>query len=410
MTHEMSTGLREPSPARQSIESPLNLLHFASVPEGIPAVARNSAGALPRTATDTTISARSPGGRYSDVVPRELFLSQLEREKRRVDRSKAHLSVVTFRFGNEADEHDADRLLELVCARKRETDVVGRLNDELVAVLLPDTGSEGSHEFIRKITEGTRGIHFAAAVESYPEHLLQHLSGERGEYRPLVDVAAESSARSRQAALAVKRAIDFAGAAAGLVLLSPLMLIVALAIALDSPGPLVYKQVRLGRRGRPFVFYKFRSMYRDADDRIHRNYVRDLIESGTKPGATRDASKPWSKLESDSRITPVGRFIRKTCLDELPQLANVLKGDLSLVGPRPPLPYEASAYDSWHFRRMLDMKPGVTGLWQVEGGNCASFNDMVRMDLRYVRRWSMALDFEILLRTILVVLRKRGGG
>jgi lipopolysaccharide/colanic/teichoic acid biosynthesis glycosyltransferase len=346
---------------------------------------------------------------HSDVLTREPFLVQLEREKRRVDRSKASLSVATFHLSKEADEDHAILLLELVCARKRETDVVGWLNDELVAVLLPDTGSEGSHEFIRKITDGALGVRFAAGVESYPDHLFEHMTGELGEYRPAVEIGADSAARPRRVALAVKRAFDLAGAAAGLIVLSPVMLIVALAIALDSPGPLIYKQVRLGCRGRPFVFYKFRSMYRDADDRIHRNYVRDLIESGREPGA-RNKSKPWSKLESDSRITPVGRFIRKACLDELPQLVNVLKGDLSLVGPRPPLPYEASAYDSWHFRRLLDMKPGVTGLWQVEGGHRASFNDMVRMDLRYVRRWSIALDLEILVRTVFIVLRKRGGG
>jgi len=409
MTHEMSMRLREPASARQSTNPPSNLLHLAPSPEEIPTGARFPVGALRAPASDTAKSARFIDGLHSDVLTREPFLVQLEREKRRVDRSKASLSVATFRFSKEADEDDAIRLLDLVCARKRETDVVGRLNDELVAVLLPDTGSEGSHQFIRKITEGTPDVRFAAAVESYPNHLLEHMTGELGEYRPVVDIGADSAAPPRRAALAVKRALDLAGAATGLIVLSPLMLIVALAIALDSPGPLVYKQVRLGRRGRPFVFYKFRSMYRDADDRIHRNYVRDLIESGRKPGA-RDESKPWSKLESDSRITPVGRFIRKTCLDELPQLVNVLKGDLSLVGPRPPLPYEASAYDSWHFRRMLDMKPGVTGLWQVEGGNRASFNDMVRMDLRYVRRWSIALDLQILLRTVFIVLRKRGGG
>jgi lipopolysaccharide/colanic/teichoic acid biosynthesis glycosyltransferase len=210
--------------------------------------------------------------------------------------------------------------------------------------------------------------------------------------------------------LALKRAIDLAGAAAGLTALFPIMLIVAVAIAFDSRGPIVYKQVRLGRRGRPFVFYKFRSMYPDADESIHRKYVRGIIQSGRRSGADRNESKPWSKLESDARVTPVGRFIRKTCLDELPQLLNVLKGDLSLVGPRPPLPYEASVYDSWHLRRLLDVKPGVTGLWQVEGRNRATFDDMVRMDLRYVRQWSIALDLKILLRTFLIVVSKRGGG
>ncbi len=316
--------------------------------------------------------------------------------------------MATFHLATEDRLDDIDKLVALLSACKRETDVVGVLNDEVVAILLPDTGSAGSHHFVRKITDGIEGIRVTAAVESYPDNVLQHMRSEQGEYRSLLDLSDSES--PRRTALVLKRAIDLAGSTFALAALFPVMLIVAAVIALDSPGSVVYKQIRLGRRGRPFVFYKFRSMYRGADEGVHRNYVRDIIKSDTKDNATGGRSKPWSKLESDSRITPVGRFIRKTCLDELPQLVNVLKGDLSLVGPRPPLPYEASAYDSWHLRRMLDVKPGVTGLWQVEGRNHATFDDMVRMDLRYVRNWSLTLDLKILIQTALIVLSKRGGG
>jgi lipopolysaccharide/colanic/teichoic acid biosynthesis glycosyltransferase len=147
-------------------------------------------------------------------------------------------------------------------------------------------------------------------------------------------------------------------------------------------------------------------MYRDSDERVHREYVTRLITGDGEASS----QKPWSKLEGDARITIVGGFLRKTCLDELPQLINVLKGDLSLVGPRPPLPYEAAAYESWHLRRVLEAKPGITGLWQVSRGSVATFDDMVRMDLRYVRRWSLLLDCRILIQTVVLVLRKRGGG
>jgi lipopolysaccharide/colanic/teichoic acid biosynthesis glycosyltransferase len=178
-------------------------------------------------------------------------------------------------------------------------------------------------------------------------------------------------------------------------------------VALTSPGPIIFRQVRLGRAAKPFVLYKFRSMFADADERVHRDYVLGLIH----PAGTGDGTQgAWAKLTDDARITPIGRFIRRTCLDELPQLFNVLKGDLSLVGPRPPLPYEAAAYEPWHLRRVLDIKPGVTGLWQVEGRNVTTFDDMVRMDLQYVRSWSLALDVRILCKTAVIILRRSGVG
>jgi lipopolysaccharide/colanic/teichoic acid biosynthesis glycosyltransferase len=408
MSQELSVALREAGSARPSPD-PSHLLHLAPASERAAQGGWVSTAPVHEPVSEEARSTRVDAKRERDVLFRDAFLGLLEREKRRTERSKASLSLATFHIAPEDYINDIDRLVALLCACKRETDVVGLLNDGVIAVLLPDTGSEGSHHFVRKIADGIRGIRFTAAVESYPDHVLQHMRGEHGEYRSLIDVS-DSAPRPRRTALALKRAMDLAGAAFGLTALLPVMLIVAAAIALDSQGPVVYRQVRLGRRGRPFVFYKFRSMYRDADERIHRNYVRDIIQSGNKTGASRVGSKPWSKLESDSRITPVGRFIRKTCLDELPQLVNVLKGDLSLVGPRPPLPYEASAYDSWHLRRLLDVKPGVTGLWQVEGRNHATFDDMVRMDLRYVRNWSLLLDFQILIRTALIVVNKSGGG
>jgi lipopolysaccharide/colanic/teichoic acid biosynthesis glycosyltransferase len=407
MSQDMSVALRETGSARKSSHPP-HQLALAPASERAAQGGWLSTAPVHERLSEGPASPRIAERRARDVFFRDAFLGMLEREKRRAERSRVSFSLATFHLATEDRQDDIDRLVALLSACKRETDVVGVLNDGVVAVLLPDTGAEGSHHFVHKITDGIEGIRVIAAVESYPDTILQHMRSEQGEYRSLIDVSESEPPRST--ALILKRAIDLAGSALALTALLPVMLIVAAVIALDSPGPVVYKQVRLGRRGRPFVFYKFRSMYRDADEAIHRNYVQDIIKSGKKDGAARDGSKPWSKLESDSRITPVGRFIRKTCLDELPQLVNVLKGDLSLVGPRPPLPYEASAYDSWHLRRMLDVKPGVTGLWQVEGRNHATFDDMVRMDLRYVRNWSLALDLKILIQTALIVLNKRGGG
>ena len=149
-------------------------------------------------------------------------------------------------------------------------------------------------------------------------------------------------------------------------------------------------------------------MHCNADNGIHRKHVTTIIKAAREGAAQDDPAKAWAKLETDPRITKVGRVIRKTSIDELPQLFSVLKGDMSLVGPRPPLPYEAEVYEPWHLRRVLEIKPGITGLWQVGGRGRVSFDDMVRMDLRYIRERSLALDLKILLRTVLVVLRRDG--
>jgi lipopolysaccharide/colanic/teichoic acid biosynthesis glycosyltransferase len=301
--------------------------------------------------------------------------------------------------------HSIDRWLDVLSVNKRETDIVGYLDDGAAAVLLTDTSEDGAQRFVRKIAGRAEALGISTTVEAYPGRLFESLAKDSGNPGIVID---NIPARRKRAQF-VKRWIDFIGAAVFLVVLLPMMLAVAAAVAATSPGPVLFKQIRLGRGGRPFVLYKFRSMYCDADDRIHREYVTSLITGEKRDGQAGDAAKPWAKLKADQRITPIGRFLRKTCLDEIPQLFNVLKADMSLVGPRPPLPYEAAAYQSWHLRRVLESTPGITGLWQVEGGS-ATFDDMVRMDLRYVRTWSLMLDIRILLKTVMIVLRKNGGG
>ncbi len=248
---------------------------------------------------------------------------------------------------------------------------------------------------------------FTSSTGTYPDRIFDSLATGHQNGADFDPVFLDHPATPGAADL-VKRGIDIVGAATAILLLSPLMLVTTALIAVTSPGPIIYRQVRLGRRGVPFAFYKFRSMRCNTGSEIHREHVTAIIKAG-RDGAGQDgANKAWAKLESDPRITPVGKFIRKTSIDELPQLFSVLKGDMSLVGPRPPLPYEAEVYEPWHLRRVLEAKPGITGLWQVGGRGRVSFDDMVRMDLRYIREWSLALDLKILLRTILVVLRRDG--
>ncbi len=192
-----------------------------------------------------------------------------------------------------------------------------------------------------------------------------------------------------------KRAIDIAGALIGLVLAAPIIVLAAILIKLDSEGAVFYRQVRLGLKQKPFVFYKLRSMHNGAHASRHKILHLNEVDG------------PVFKMTNDPRITRVGRFIRKTSIDELPQLINVLRGDMSLVGPRPPLAEEVAKYEPWQ-RRRLDVKPGVSCLWQISGRSTLGFDEWMRLDMEYIRRMSFRLDLHILLRTIPAVLSGRG--
>src|SRR5262249_3638221 len=205
----------------------------------------------------------------------------------------------------------------------------------------------------------------------------------------------------------VKRMMDVFGSAAVLVLCSPLLALLSLLIKLTSKGPILFKQERIGRRGVPFTFFKFRTMKWENDPRIHQEYVTRFINGQVKAPSDRKKATVY-KIQRDPRVTHVGRLLRKTSLDELPQLFNVLKGEMSLVGPRPPIRYELEAYRPWHRRRVLEVKPGITGLWQVSGRSKTTFDEMVRLDLRYARTWSPWLDLKILLQTPRAVFSGEG--
>jgi exopolysaccharide biosynthesis polyprenyl glycosylphosphotransferase len=200
-----------------------------------------------------------------------------------------------------------------------------------------------------------------------------------------------------------KRGSDLFIASLALLILSPLWLLIALLIKLDSRGPVFYKQERVGMDGRVFLFYKFRTMQAGTDDTSHREFQRRYIK-GQPDSNQGDDERPAYKLRADDRVTRLGRILRRTSIDELPQLFNVLRGDMSVVGPRPPIPYEVESYELWH-RKRLDMKPGITGLWQVSGRNRLPFDEMVRMDLYYIENWSLLLDVKIVLQTLPVMWR-----
>jgi lipopolysaccharide/colanic/teichoic acid biosynthesis glycosyltransferase len=204
----------------------------------------------------------------------------------------------------------------------------------------------------------------------------------------------------------LKRGMDILGSLALLLLLSPLLLAIAGIVKLSSRGPVLFHQMRIGQMLKPFMMCKFRSMYANADHGVHHNYVSWFITSSGKEQG-QDKNRIF-KLTNDPRVTPIGHFLRKTSLDELPQLWNVLVGEMSLVGPRPPLWYEVQQYKPWHRHRVLNAKPGITGLWQVTGRSRTTFDEMVRLDLRYARGRSVWTDIKILLATPAAVFKGNG--
>lgn len=202
----------------------------------------------------------------------------------------------------------------------------------------------------------------------------------------------------------MKRSIDVVGAALGLAVLSPALLLIAAAIRLETRGPALFKQTRIGKDGVPFTFYKFRTMMDGNDPSRHQSYVQQLI---SQPSEGLRSDNGVFKIEDDDRVTKVGKLLRRTSVDELPQLLNVVLGDMSLVGPRPPLPYEAELYSA-HARRRLECTPGMTGLWQVSGRCSTTFDEMIELDIAYMENWSLGLDMTILARTLPAVIGGRG--
>jgi lipopolysaccharide/colanic/teichoic acid biosynthesis glycosyltransferase len=343
------------------------------------------------------------------VLPRQRFIGELQREKRRTDRTTAPLSLALFQFDAKQGPVAAiggKELQEILQRVKRETDVVGSVGGGRVALLLPDTNEQGAKILTERIVSRAGSPGLSVVTASYPNALFDDLLRDSGETHDAVAFEDEEHAAQKEPGYPLKRALDLIGASIALLLFSPVMLITALIIALTSPGPVIFRQTRIGKRGVPFVFYKFRSMRDDADDRIHREYVAKLIDGKLADINNGSPDKPFYKMKSDPRVTRVGKFIRQTHIDELPQLFNVLKGDMSLVGPRPGLPYEVEKYQYWHLRRILEIRPGITCLWQVNGHNATTFDDMVRLDIRYVRECSLSLDLRILLKTVKVVLSR----
>jgi lipopolysaccharide/colanic/teichoic acid biosynthesis glycosyltransferase len=356
------------------------------------------------------------------LLNEDAFVSMLYLERRRAERAQNRFVLILVDVqkivsGISGKDRMVHALAKSLCEATRETDIIGwYLENSLMGVIGTELG-KASNEVVQKrfvdkfrsIFESTLGIEKSTSISVsfhfFPEEYGSGVNDHSANIKLYPEIQKREDAR--KVPLAIKRGIDLAGSAAALVFLSPIFAAVALAIKLTSKGPVLFRQERLGKHGKTFTVLKFRSMRTDCDAKIHQQYVEQFI-AGQVSGNSEELAKPVFKIQKDPRVTPIGRFIRKTSLDELPQFWNVLRGEMSLVGPRPPLAYEFRAYEVWHRRRVLEIKPGITGLWQVEGRSRTRFDDMVRLDLKYAQAWSIWLDLKILAQTPGAVIQGNG--
>jgi len=354
------------------------------------------------------------------ALDEENFKRVIAVERKRTERSKAPFVLMLLEVPDQSSEKAVqalERVMAILLTTSRDTDLVGwyRSKSTIGALF---TGLVAGDKSAILMTILSRASNTLRAELSFEQFSLISISlhyypddwDDKGPGRPsnpalYPDLSHRSN--GKQPLLISKRSLDMVGSLILILLSLPLMAIIAIAIKLTSKGPILFRQMRVGQHGRQFQFLKFRSMFVDNDHSVHREYVTKLINKEAPTIATRQQGGVY-KLAGDKRITPLGRFLRKTSLDELPQFFNVLCGEMSLVGPRPPIPYELAAYQTWHRRRVLEVKPGITGLWQVTGRSTVDFDSMVRLDLKYATAWSPWLDIKILLRTPLAVIRGSG--
>ena len=346
------------------------------------------------------------------MLPQELFMKLLCLERKRTERSGRRFVLMLLDPGNllkAAKEPVVANLLSAITQSTRDTDLKGWYKEaSVIGVIFTEVGGAEDKSIVHALsTKLTDSLYDALSIQEINEirlsfHVFPEDWDDNGPDGPVTSTLQMAMAREinrKKASLGAKRLMDILGSVVGLILCLPVLVMIALAIKLTSKGPVLFRQVRLGQYGKKFTFLKFRSMYINNDPTIHEEYVKRFIVGASGTEQTAGQQQKLYKLTADPRITPVGRFLRNTSLDELPQFLNVLKGQMSLVGPRPPVIYEYESYDLWHKQRLSAVRPGITGLWQVDGRSRVKFDEMVRLDIRYARSWSLWLDIKILLQT-----------
>ena len=351
------------------------------------------------------------------VLNEAAFHRTISVERKRTERSKNPFLLMLLETGKDdgsAKNGQALRnILDALTATTRDTDVIGWYKGQstigvvFTELTTTDKGSVLSTMLTRMSSTLRESMTFeqlgriSLSFHLFPDDWDHDTPGRPSNPMLYPDQASERQGSGLSAL--IKRAMDVVGSALALLFLAPAFAIIAALIKLGSKGPIFFRQQRVGYHGKSFTFLKFRSMHVNNDSSAHKEFVKKLIA-----GESDGNGAGVYKMAHDPRITPIGAFLRRTSLDELPQFLNVLKGDMSLVGPRPAIPYEVANYETWHRRRVLEAKPGITGMWQVHGRSRVKFDDMVRLDIRYAKAWSPWLDVKILAQTPRAVVSGNG--
>jgi lipopolysaccharide/colanic/teichoic acid biosynthesis glycosyltransferase len=360
----------------------------------------------------------SPSGERR-ALNEEAFRQMVVVERKRTERSGNPFLLMLLTTGDQEDQSKARAALGSTLAAlvksTRQTDVIGWYkNHKTIGVVFTGFSTDDRSNILSAIlgkVSNTLREHLPPAQFSqlsvsfhfFPDDWDHDAPGQPS--NPVLYQDLLHRDKGRRSHLTIKRLMDITGSSALLMACLPLFVVIALLIKASSRGPVLFRQQRVGHYGRCFTFLKFRSMYMDNDPSAHKEYVTKLINGVAEQKPSNGNGEGVYKLVNDRRITRVGKFLRQSSLDELPQLLNVLRGEMSLVGPRPSIPYEVAAYQTWHRRRVLEVKPGMTGLWQVMGRNRIKFDEMVRLDLQYAKQWSPWLDLKILIHTPGAVLK-----
>jgi lipopolysaccharide/colanic/teichoic acid biosynthesis glycosyltransferase len=348
-----------------------------------------------------------------DLYTEEYFNEMLCLERKRTERSKKHCILMLIDIGKIDNDkvETVRRITRSLLSSTRDTDIKGWYKHRsVVGVIFTEPNGMDVEAIEEKVIISLKDNLLSKkdlksirmSFYCYPEK--PHDDGSSGDNEKFFpDISRRK--RLKRGSYLLKRTVDIIGSIVALILFSPVLIGISILIKMSSNGPVLFRQERLGLHGKRFTFLKFRSMYVGNDEKIHQEYVRKLITCQKEQS---NNSECVYKITNDPRVTPIGRILRKTSLDELPQFLNVLRGEMSLVGPRPPIAYEFADYDIWHRRRVLEAKPGITGLWQVKGRSSTSFDEMVRLDLQYVREWNLWLDVMIMLQTPRAVFSGKG--
>jgi len=366
---------------------------------------------------DGPFAGEADSNQEREILSQKAFHRVISIERMRTERSRKPFMLMLLDMGDHLPSEIVGKnlgsLIAALSTSTRETDVSGWYKtDRIVGLMFIEISIEDRQTIVSTMISRVSQIlrdnlsleqfnRVSFSFHVFPEEWHQD---SRKPNNPVFYPDLSEEAEKRRASGALKRAMDMLGSVAALIFAAPIFLLIAIAVKASSKGPIFFRQQRLGQHAQPFVFLKFRSMHVGNDTNVHKEYIKKLIAGQAERHHSNGNGEGVFKLTSDSRITRVGAFLRKTSLDELPQFINVLRGEMSLVGPRPPIPYEVENYDVWHRRRLLEAKPGITGLWQVSGRSRVTFDEMVRLDLRYARSCSLWTDAKILLRTPLAVV------